>query len=122
MNYTDSLKKTLEEVNAEINRLINVRDDLDRLIAGGGAGVTPVASIRPSGNAPKGALKEAILAALKKAKEPISPQDIRAQIKASGYVHSLNPTHVSKYLFEMANEDKTVKRSGVGRASKYALK
>jgi hypothetical protein len=117
MNITDSLKKTREEVDAEINRLLKVRDDLDKMIAGGGA-----APIRTSGQAPKGALKEAILNVLKHAKDPLAPRHIRDKMLESGYRYSVNPSHISKYIAEMMNDDKTVKRSGIGRATKYALK
>jgi len=60
--------------------------------------------------APPNALKEAILGVLD-SKSPMKRARIIELLQQTNYPYSLNPTHVTKYLAELA-EDKKVKTSG----------
>jgi hypothetical protein len=114
---------TIARTEAQLGKLRTVAASLDQALSlyRGGAGAGQgVRAPKASGKAPAGALKQAILGILAKAKTPLGNGEVRAAIEATGYAHSLGPMHVGKTLAKLADARKLT-RTGRNSGAKYSL-
>ena len=116
-----AVSATIARTETQLRKLRTVAASLDQALSLYGAGAGQGAHrVNASGKAPAGALKQAILAILAKARAPMGNGEVRDAIQATGYAHSLGPMHVGKTLAKLADAKKLI-RTGRNSGAKYSL-
>jgi hypothetical protein len=115
------MKKETDPLQASLAQLLKEESILERRLASVRGGILAMRKSMSgvTGQAPHGALEEAILGVLDR-KAAMSNGEIREALLANGYVYSVEPLRIAKSLRRLAPGKIT--RIGQGRFSRYVKK